>query len=319
MVNREKLTWGLVLLGIGALFLLQNLGVLNFYWGSVWRLWPLIIVIIGINLVLPKNIVGNLLSVLIILGAFFFLVFIGSSPDKSITRMLGNGDTTDVKGMVYERTDRNGKPWQVFAQDFRDSVETVNLKISGGAIAYKIGPPTDQHLFYAETEREITKNIMVYHASKGVATIMFSIDSLSQRISNLDRVKNFTNINLHPLPVWNLKLNLGAGSADFDLSGNKIQKMDVNCGAASFTALLGAPLEKSLISIDSGAGSVKVQIPSTAPCILHVKTGLSSRDFPGFKKVDNHTFQTPGFSADVPHYVINLKGGLSSFTVELVP
>lgn len=300
------------------MFLLDNLGFVHFYWGSVWRLWPLVIVVIGINLLLPKNLIGNVLSVLVITGSFCVLVFVGSTFSPRVSSYLDDPNHNKIETDGYEQIRSKGNIRETFTQDLQDSIDIVNLKIKGGAITYKINRPTDQHLFYAETESDFSSNRMRYFASRGAANISFVMDTEKKKDVSLDGARNNAVISLNSIPVWNLDLDLGAGSAEFDLSGNKIQKMDVDCGAASFDAILGPPLAKSEISVNSGVGSVKLQIPKGTPCYIRVRAGLSSEDFPGFEKVTDKAYQTPGFSASLPHYVIDLRGGLSSFTVELI-
>jgi hypothetical protein len=41
--------WGLFLMGLGALFLLGNFDVIDY--GSIWKYWPILIIVIGIKLV----------------------------------------------------------------------------------------------------------------------------------------------------------------------------------------------------------------------------------------------------------------------------
>lgn len=41
--------WGLFLMGLGALFLLANFDVIDY--GSIWKYWPILIIVIGLKLV----------------------------------------------------------------------------------------------------------------------------------------------------------------------------------------------------------------------------------------------------------------------------
>ena len=46
-----------ILIGLGVLFLLQNMGLWHFHW--VWRLWPLILIAVGVRLFLRNRPVGS--------------------------------------------------------------------------------------------------------------------------------------------------------------------------------------------------------------------------------------------------------------------
>ena len=46
----KPLFWGLILIAIGMLFILGNLGIVHFSWFSFWRLWPVILLFWGITI-----------------------------------------------------------------------------------------------------------------------------------------------------------------------------------------------------------------------------------------------------------------------------
>jgi predicted membrane protein len=78
--NASRLFAGLVIIVLGAVALLDNFGVLRI--GNVWRLWPLILVAIGISKILrpqgsPGRFAGSLLS---IVGLWLLLENLGVWP-----------------------------------------------------------------------------------------------------------------------------------------------------------------------------------------------------------------------------------------------
>ena len=63
--------WGIFLLFLGVVFLLQTLNVLRWgLWGTLWRFWPVLIIVIGLGILLRHYNTWLLsLLVLAILGA----------------------------------------------------------------------------------------------------------------------------------------------------------------------------------------------------------------------------------------------------------
>lgn len=51
-MRSRNVAWGLVLVAIGALMLLGNLGYGGVYWDVLWRLWPAILIYTGLVRVL---------------------------------------------------------------------------------------------------------------------------------------------------------------------------------------------------------------------------------------------------------------------------
>jgi hypothetical protein len=53
-VNTQNIPIGaIILIAIGALFLLQNMGLFHFHW--IGRLWPLILIALGLRVILRNN------------------------------------------------------------------------------------------------------------------------------------------------------------------------------------------------------------------------------------------------------------------------
>lgn len=320
MFDREKLSTGLVFLSIGVVFLARNLGYIDFYWFNILKLWPVLIIVAGVNLLLPKNNAGNLVSVLTLLVAIGLVVYVGTSPRDSQNYRFSWRKSVDQKNKEASGSSSTRTYFKEnFSQEYLPVYEKATLKISGGAIAYTIAPAKEDKLFKADSESTISSHTMEFSENNQHPRIEFSMKSgnysSNKSFSDSDSETNKAAIELHANPIWDIDLNIGAGKASFDLTHNKVENLSINCGAASITARMGLPVAQSEIDVESGAGSVNLYIPSDAPAKIIVKTGLSSRTFNGFEKIDNGEYVTSGFDSSKDHYVINLKGGLSSFKV----
>ena len=54
--SHGALIWGIILLFLGIVFLLQVLDVLPWaLWVTLWRFWPVLIIIIGLNILLRRR------------------------------------------------------------------------------------------------------------------------------------------------------------------------------------------------------------------------------------------------------------------------
>lgn len=73
-INTKKLTDGIILIGIGLLFLLKNLGIIHWSIFSVlFQLWPLILVVAGINIIFKNNAIITIITWgLFFMGIFFY-------------------------------------------------------------------------------------------------------------------------------------------------------------------------------------------------------------------------------------------------------
>lgn len=316
-MNKEKLSWGLVLIAAGVIILLNNLNVINFYWRSVFSLWPVVLIIIGVNLLVPRRGAGSYVSIVVTIVALAFLAYRGTFPPRSnwwAFSINGHHDKNDTRvtrhsGDLIE---------EYFSSPYTDTISLAKLHIKGGAVDYSIRNSTPDKLFEAETQSTLGSYILeTNNQNNQEVDLTFKMENTKNKNWNIDVDKNSVEIKLHTNPIWELNMDFGAGAADFDLSPYKIGLLKIKGGAVAVETRLGLPpLPESEVHVESGVASVSISIPKDAACIIHTKTGLSSRSFPGFTKQDNNTYITDGYHNATNRYVIHLKGGLSSFEVD---
>lgn len=126
---------------------------------------------------------------------------------------------------------------------------------------------------------------------------------------------NDVDFKLNLQPEWTIKMNMGAGEVNFDLSPYKVRTFRFDGGAAALDIKMGSLLPITDVIVKTGVADVKINIPTGSGCRIVTKTGLSSRDFTGFTKLSNGTYETPNYANSTKKIFINLDGGLSNFEV----
>lgn len=314
-MNRDRLNWGLVLLFVGIMWLLSNAGVISFYWSSLWRFWPVFLIIIGVNLLLPRHGVGNVISVVATIAALVFIGFQVSKPSRIWNREVH----VDYRNETEDENDWNDDSAKLTKDDFSSpyhaSIKQARLTIKGGAVEYKMDGVTDE-LFSAKTKGTFARHALQSTTKDSITELSFLMKNKKEKSWNLENNDNEALLSLNVNPIWNIRVDVGAGAVDFDLSKYKIQRLDLKGGAASFETRLGMPLGESLIYAESGVASVDIEIPKEAAARIVVKSGLSSKEFPGFTKKEDGSYETAGFDHAKDKFLIDFKGGLSSFSVK---
>lgn len=308
-MNKEKLSWGLILLFVGGVLLLDNLDIIEFYWRSVFNMWPVILIIIGVNLLVPRRGIGNVISIIVTIAALAFLALRGTFPPHDNWWTFNNKDLSSERGTSREKSSGT------FTHAYDNSITTAHLRIKGGAVTYEIHGQTDE-LFHAEATSTIGGHQLETTTNGSNADLTFSMRDTRKDNWNMQGDENRAEIRLNRNPIWHLSLDMGAGAAEFDLTEYKVAALRFNGGAASFEAKLGMPLEETTVTAESGVASVEIAIPRAAACKIVVKSGLSSKDFPGFTKQPDGSYTTAGYEGASNRFLIHLKGGLSSFTVK---
>jgi len=302
-----KIIWGLILISVGAILLLDNLGIIDFYWNTIWHYWPVILILSGINILFSRNnsTIGTIIAISITCIVLAFIIYTGLSYPSNPDRWYNNNEDT-----IPWENNRNGN---TFTEEFSPGTRKAELNITGGVTSYKLEGTTSK-LFDASVKQVSGRYSLKKISRDSVEVLKFSMNE--QNGSWRMRGGNKVTLKLNPFPQWNINVKLGAGAIDFDLRPFKIENLNFEGGAASFRVKLGEPKNITNITVKSGVADIDISVPASAGCQIKIRSGLSSRHFDGFTKQSDGTYATSNFISSSKKILINLNGGLSNFQVK---
>jgi len=333
-MKRDRLFTGMFLLGIGILFLLNNFNVINFHWSNILSLWPIFLIISGVNIVFPHyNSSGaTAVKVLVFLALFALVVYRGVMPaDNHFWNRNFNGHTffndhnhndDDSDDDNSDDNDDNSKnvvkmeSSSTYSEPYTPEVKVANLNIRGGGVTYVL-QDTTKDLFNASTQEMSGRFLFSTTASDSGKVINFTTKNSNHSIDWDSDNGNKASIKLNPNPEWNVDIAAGASKLDLDFSKFKIRNLHVKGGAASMDFKLGQPVaSNTTVDVATGVSEVNISVPEGAACQINSKTGLSSKNYEGFQSKTDGQYQTAGFDSAPKKIYLNLKGGISDFSVK---
>lgn len=291
--NFDAVFWGLLLVAGGVLLLLGNLGVIDVNWGGILRLWPLLIVAVGLSILASAHWVWKILSGLFILGTLFLVVWIGAgfySPDTSSQ----SSQSASVKA------ERN--------------IDSAEVTLEAGASSLAINSSNTSRIVEASLRGENSR-----------------IEEKSRRSGSVQKVTLFNetegawwpgnwssdwDVTLSERLPLKLTVDAGASSIDADLSQVKLTDLVVDSGASTATITLGNRVRTTNVTLDAGASTSTLRIPKSSGIKATFDGGLSSRNIVGLEEQQDGTFQTKDFDKATHKVIIEVEGGLSSFTLK---
>jgi len=322
----DRLIWGIILLFIGGVLLLENFGVIDFYWRNVWSFWPLLLIIFGLNMLFNRNNsqTGSIISIGVLVVGLSFLFYRGQQPPEHSYWWGNNRFNKDIDINLDDQDNNDGDN-----DNDRDStysnlnltqpfVSTENAKktvlnISGGGISFNLDGETNE-LINADVHKKHGNFSLNKVVTDSATVLTFKMDNKKGRY-NFGDGGNDVNFKLNKAPNWDVIMKLGAGEADFDFANYKVRTFRFDGGAAALDIKFGDLLPITDVVVKSGVADVKIQIPSTSGCRINTKTGLSAKDFEGFDKISDGVYQTSNYKTSAKKIFINLDGGLSNFEV----
>jgi Domain of unknown function (DUF5668) len=297
MRNRSYF-WPAILILIGVLALVAQTGAIS--GGSLLRLadlWPLILIVIGLELMNRRVLQGarrDLATALIVLlamgGAAAYVSVRGPVSDSTQTM-----DTSDAVGGLNQAT----------------------LDVNAGAATMTVEGSNSlgSDLYRAHVEYSGTKPAISLDRTTGNLRIFKSNDFafFANRRFLLD-------LQLNSAVSWNISANSGASNDTLKLSAVKVGSITLNAGASRTEITLGRPAGVVNISVDGGAITLRLHRPSGSEAFVHVSGGAVNLDADGrqLHGVGDESWQSAGYDGAADAYHIEVSGGASNVTVDTV-
>ncbi len=291
-----KLFWGFFLLTLGALFLLTKYEVFQSSFGFVWDLWPLIFVFWGALVIFKENIVRPVISALF--GIFLALLLFGMIDDGFYS---------------FDFSDNDSPYTQFNNEDFDPSIKTADLQINSGAGTFIISDSTEK-LAEGKSKGNFAEYDFESWKDDTSANVQFSLHTKKFHLFR-NTFRNHLSVALNEKPVWNITLDVGASKSFLDLTKFKIRNVDIHTGASTTHLKLGDRNDETNVNIEMGAANITIDVPSSVGCEIQSEMALSSKNIHGFESRGSGHYLTENFSSSEKRIVIDIKGGVSSLTV----
>lgn len=292
-MNMRTASWGAALVLTGVLLLLNTIGVLGWgVWFYLLRLLPLVLVLIGLALILNRNVVPLGLLLLAVIGIAWYLMA-GGSIDYPPDRQMVSG-TLSVNQVVSPGITKG----------------ELDLDFGAGQLQVTAGEPrqlTGQLKYFGPepvltyTEDDDTANIRL--RPRGEA----GITSLRSRIG-----QNWT-LQLPSGIPWELDLDVGAASAELDLTAVQLSEFTLRGGACDVKTVLGAPGLLIKGEAQLGASRLALSIPQGVPVRIRLEGAATGNNLTqtGFSREGN-IYTTTDFSPSAPGYDLTIGAGASA-------
>lgn len=299
----------ILLIGLGLLFLGQNLGLVpGDIWSSLWRLWPLLLVVAGIDLILGRSgwpatigllVVGVIVAALVAATAIAGQVGgwswagwpFGVAAPAGVERL-----TEDLAG----------------ARRATIEVEHGAGRLTLGALPAESTQLLDAELAHGENTRIVPA--IDRRGDQAQVSLRARTEGVVPPFGNTGR-QDWT-INLSPDVPHQLEVQSGAGDIDLDLTDLAVSQLDVQAGAGSLEVALPRAAGRTDAHVQTGAAEVDLTVPEGVAARITIEGGLTETtiDQARFPKVGNH-YQSPDYETAANRVDLDVETGVGSVTI----
>ncbi|MFC2106926.1 LiaI-LiaF-like domain-containing protein [Bacteroidota bacterium] len=298
----KNIFWGLILIILGALFILKNTGLLYFSWRDIFQLWPIILILWGLSIIPVKSGIKIILSVITITVAIFII-------SNSHSRWESHSYWEWGEDKDYE----DSREWtdQEFTEPYDQNIKIARLEINAAAGSFDIKGVCDE-LIHFKHEGNVGPYEMKSFSSDSSRKIILDFEDEFIRAG---RIKNYTEIWLNPNPLWSIDVDAGAAKLDLDLSAYKVEQLEIDGGATSVDVTLGSLLDEVFVSIDAGASSLTIRVPEKIGCKITNDSFLTSKRLKGFNKTSDGDYLSEDYEDYNKKIFIDINTAISSLKV----
>lgn len=286
----------LLLIGIGVVVLLANLGYLT--WDAALRLvdlWPVLLILIGIQIIASRLLpaaaaaaTGTAAVALALIGAIAYLALVPPLPSAS------RSDFSDPVQGISRAT---------LAVD----LNAVRLNLQGAALESDL---YEAHFDFPAGESPRAA------LDRGAAIV--HVDSTGSGFGwPRFGARREATIRLNDSVAWRIRVNTGASNQVFDLSRLQLTELAIDGGASYVDVTLPSPAGQIAVTITGGADNVLVHRPRGSAVRVQVAGGASTLVADGNRVSGRHdlTWEN-GYASASDRYNVRVEGGASQVTLD---
>jgi hypothetical protein len=295
--RRGSIVGPVILIGLGVIFLLNNLGMLSWsVWETIFRLWPVILVAVGLDLVIGRRSVwGSLVAlvlVALVIAAGLWLIGVGTTTSSAAR-------TLDIKEALGGATE-------------------ARVTLAPAVTALHVGalPASSQSLVEGKAELGRGENAgCEFSVSGGRARFTLNTeDGHSSWMFGGWNSQRRWDLDLNPNVPLDLEVSLAVGQATVDLTGLKVSDLTVSMAVGQTIVTL--PAEGRFRANLSGAvGEIVVIVPRGMEARVKAGTAIVGRQMPAGWDRDDSVFTSPGYSTAKNRVDMEIGLAIGSVTV----
>ncbi len=286
---------------LGGLFLVKTLGIETASIDNLIKLWPLILISLGISYLIANEAIARVLSAMSgVLGGVIVWTLLQQLNFSTVYPFRSNDSqqTANAQSLIapYDR-----------------KAPRARCKIEAGVGEFILSDTTN-HLLEVNAQ----SNLGVYELRqvREGDTEEVAIKMQDAEISLGQKVTNKFNLALNSNPIWEIQTRIGAAKVDFDLSAFQVQHIDIESGAASVKLKVGSRCDSVRIDLSTAASTLKLLVPKESGCQIVSEDNFSNINASGFMTYDKSTMRTKGFEEASKKIYIVLESGLSNLNIE---
>jgi len=309
--RRGGFAWPLILIALGVIFLLNNMGILSWsVWDVIWRLWPVLLIAIGLDILFGRrSAIGSLIALALVIAVIVGAVWLAVTATPLVTGQMFTGRALTTERVVQELAGAT-------SADVRIAFGTGSLRIgalkdSGNLIEGALATGPGERILHD------------FQMNGGVARFELRNEGMSfgptwgWRHDNRgwhsdDRAWDLDLSSSVPMA---LNVSTGVGQSMLDLSSLKVTDLRVSSGVGQTEVWLPAQ-GRVTARVSGGVGQLIVTIPEGMAATIHGSAGLGGLSVaPRFARQGGGDYVSANYATADDRVDLDISGGVGEVVV----
>jgi hypothetical protein len=297
---RGGFVWPVMLIGAGVVFLLNNLGIVSWdVWGTLLRLWPVLLIAIGLDLLVGRRfplgsaLLAGLLVVVLVLAAQ------GALPVA--VNASANVDRTETVSQPVEGAAR----------------AAVIIRFGSGELNVTALPSDSGQLVEGTADLSRGETLRQDYRKSGDSGVftLASDGSWSSGPEFFFNQQKSWDLGLNRDLPLDLQVNAGAGKSMLDLVSLNLRRLQLDSGVGQATVKL-PETGKYNVRINGGVGQTVLMVPEGLAVRVEVDGGLGGVSAQGEFTREGDTYVTGNFANAENRATVEVDGGVGQLVLK---
>ena len=288
--GHQAAIWGIFLLFLGVVFLLQTLNVLSWeLWGTLWHFWPVLIIVIGLGFLLAR------FNVWLVSGLILVLLF----------ACLG------IAIWQYEPSSAPGEITQSYSEPL-DGLEQAQVEIDFSLETLIVGSLPSSSLNLVEAAFNMTVD---FRRQDSEGKLYLTKEQVSPPFRNEE--DNRYQVRLTRNIPLTLDIKSTVSDNELDLSELKVTELRLSIDAGNCKVTMPSSTETVNAYMEVDVANLEVDIPDGVAARIQAKTDLGSFNIDGsrFQKQGDY-YISEDFDTAQNHIYLEIDSDLSRVQIK---
>lgn len=292
---RHGLVGPILLIVVGVVLLLAQLGLWALSWTDLLRLWPLLLILIGLDIVFGHTRAKG--ALLLLTGVVFVAL-----------------------AVLFIAPPMTGRPAedQVSYSHPSAGIEAATVRLEVGAAGLDVRPLYGSpNLFQAEIEYDEQRTRVEYQAETRNAQASIILKSQTTQgvwLPFFRQISEQWRVGLSPNVPLDLEITAGVSTADLDLHNLRLTELRLNAGVGDVRVRLPGRGDYR-VSMDGGVGALTIEVPAEMNARIRVDGGVGSVNIARRFERHGRYYVSDGYASAAQKVDIKIDGGLGSVTI----